>query len=119
VLRVEHSATADEQFAVAAAKVARECLDVASVDLADVDLILAAPPHPDFTATLASHLGFPATRICVAHDARTHTAALIGALHEAIARRRVRPGSNVLLLVAGAGITAGAALYRTPENPSE
>jgi 3-oxoacyl-[acyl-carrier-protein] synthase III len=119
VLRVEHSRTADEQFAVAAAKVARECLDVASVDLADVDLILAAPPHPDFTATLASHLGLPAQRICVAHDGRTHTAALIGALHEALSARRIQAGSNVLLLAAGAGITAGAALYRTPKNLSE
>ena len=119
VLRVEHSASMDEQFAVAGAKVARECLDNASVDVAKVDLIIAAPPHTGFTATLASHLDFPAEQISVAHDERVHTAALIAALHEATADGRVTPGSNILFVAAGAGITAGAALYRTPGNPAE
>ena len=116
LLRVAQSETMDEQFAVAAAKVARECLDIASIGLADVDLIVAAPPHPGFTATLASHLGFPVDRICVARDERIHTAALIAALDDAISEHRVAEGTNLLLVAAGAGITAGAALYRTPTS---
>lgn len=114
VLRVTQSEALDEQFAVAATKVALECLDIGSVGLSDIDLIIAAPPHPGFATALASHLGFPAEKITVAHDASVHTAALIAGWHEAIAENRVAPGGTVLLLAAGAGITAGAALYRTP-----
>jgi 3-oxoacyl-[acyl-carrier-protein] synthase III len=120
VLRVAQSDTMDEQFAVAAAKVARECLDIASVDLADIDLIVAAPPHPGFSAALASHLGFPAERISIATDERVHTAAIIGALHDAISAGRAVAGNKVLLIAAGAGITAGAVLYKMPgAGPAE
>jgi 3-oxoacyl-[acyl-carrier-protein] synthase III len=116
VLRVAQTDTLDEQFAAAAAKVVGECLDIASLDLTDVDLIVAAPPHPSFAATLASQLGYPPERISVASDERIHTAALIAAFQDAISKGRITAGSNVLLLAAGAGITAGAALYRTPGN---
>lgn len=114
VLRVAASDTLDEQFAVAAGKVVGECLDAASVDLAAVDVIIAAPPHPGFAVALASHLGVAAERISVARDERVHTAALIAALHDAISQRRAVAGSTVLLVAAAAGITAGAALYKVP-----
>jgi 3-oxoacyl-[acyl-carrier-protein] synthase III len=113
-MRIDASELADDAFAVAAAKVAHECLDTASIDLATVDLILAAPAHPGFKATLASHLGVPVERVVVAGEERSHTAALIAALHDATAAGRVGPGSTVLLVAAAAGITAGAAVYRTP-----
>jgi len=113
-LEITASDLMDETFAVAAAKVAFECLDRASTDLDSVDLILAAPARAGFTAGLASDLGVPVERIAVARDERIHTAALIAALHEATAADRLRPGSTVLLLAAGAGVTAGAALYRVP-----
>lgn len=113
-MRISASDAVGEVFAVAAAKVAQDCLDEASTDLAHVDLIVAAPAFPSFVATLASHLGVPAGRIAVAADERIHTASLIAALHGALADGRLRPGGRALLLVAGAGVTAGAALYRVP-----
>ena len=101
-------------FAVAGAKVAAECLDKASTDLADVDLVLAAPGRADFSAALASHLGVAPGRIVSAQDDKMHTGALIAAVHGAITGARLRPGSTVLLVAVGAGVTAGAALYRVP-----
>lgn len=113
-MHIVASESADDVFAVAAAKVALECLDTASTDIAAVDLIIAAPAHPGFAAGLSSHLGVPIERIVIGSDKLAHTAALIAGLHEATTAGRVGPGSNVLLIAAAAGITAGAALYRTP-----
>lgn len=113
-LHVVASKDTDEALAVAAAKVARECLDSAATDLAAVDLILAAPARATFTASLALHLDVAPDRIAVARDERIHTAALIVALHEATVDARLRPGSLALLVAVGAGVTAGAALYRVP-----
>lgn len=113
-LRVVASEAMDDVFATAASKVACECLDSASTDLTAVDLILAAPARAGFTAGLASHLGVAAEQIAVARDDRIHTASLIAALHDATVDARLRPGSAVLLVAAGAGVTAGAALYRVP-----
>ncbi len=113
-LQIEASGLVDDVFAAAAAKVAVECLDEASTDLAGVDLILAAPARPDFAAGLASRLGVPVERVAVARDDRIHTASLMAALHDATTAGRLRPGSTVLLVAVGAGVTAGAALYRVP-----
>jgi 3-oxoacyl-[acyl-carrier-protein] synthase-3 len=107
---------ADESLAVAAAKVVHECLDSASTSLAAVDLIVAAPARATFTASLALHLGVPLDRVAVARNERIHTAALIAALHEATVDGRLRPGSIALLVAAGAGVTAGAAVYRVPDS---
>jgi len=110
LLEIVSSPTLDEAYAVAAAKVVGECLDLASTDLASVDRIVAAPARPGFAAALAEHLGVAPDRIAVAPDEGTHTAALIAALHGA----GLEPGSQALLVAAGAGVTTGAALYRTP-----
>lgn len=113
-LQITASDLMDDAFAGAAAKVAFECLDRDSADLADVDLVLAAPARAGFTAGLASKLGVEGDRVAVARDELIHTAALIAAEHDATTAGRLRPGNTVLLLTAGAGVTAGAALYRVP-----
>jgi len=59
-------------------------------------------------------MGFSETQIIVAEDQRTHTASLAAAFDRASAQ--IRPGGRVLLVAAGAGITAGAALYRMPDG---
>ena len=105
----------DDVLAVAAAKVAHDCLATASLQPTDLDLIVAAPAHPAFAGILASQLGVAEERIALAREPSTHTAALISALHGARASGRAGPGSTVLLLAAAAGVTAGAALYRTPD----
>ena len=101
----------DEQFAAAGAEVARRCLREASLELTDIDVIVAAPARAGYRAALAARLGVPVERVAVAADQRMHTAALVAALREGA--DQLPPGGRVLLVAAGAGITAGAALYRT------
>lgn len=112
-LTFAQSPAMDSRFAEAAVSAVRDCLDSATMDLGEVDLIVAAPGRVGFTAALAAGLGVEAKRIAVAHDERVHTAALVAALHDASSTGRMGPGSTVLLVSAGAGGVAGAALYRT------
>ncbi len=114
VLNIEMADSMDQQFAAAAAKVATECLGSSSIQLSEVDMIVASPARPEFRASLAAQLGISADRIVVARDPHTHTAALIAGLDENAANApRAR---TLLFVVAGAGITAGAAIYR--ERPT-
>lgn len=110
VLRVRQSATMDERFATAGSEVARSCLREASLELADVDMIVAAPARQEYRAALATHLGVPVDRVTVADDERMHTASLAAAFH--CATEELPPGARILLIAVGAGVTAGAALYR-------
>ncbi|HWS92304.1 MAG TPA: 3-oxoacyl-[acyl-carrier-protein] synthase III C-terminal domain-containing protein [Mycobacterium sp.] len=110
VLRFNQSPEADEQFAAAAAKAARACLDEQSVRPADIDLIVTAPARPGYRAALSSLLGVPVEKVSVADDHRMHTAALAAALEPEV--EKLPAGARVLLVAAGAGVIAGAALYR-------
>jgi 3-oxoacyl-[acyl-carrier-protein] synthase-3 len=112
VLRFNQSAAMDEQFAAAAAEAARACLDAHSVQLSDIDLVVAAPARPGYRAALSSRLGIPVDQITVADDKRMHTAALAAAFDGQV--ERLPAGTQLLFVVAGAGVTAGAALYRQP-----
>jgi 3-oxoacyl-[acyl-carrier-protein] synthase-3 len=56
----------------------------------------------------------PVEQITVAADERSHTASLAGALHRSV--DRLPAGARVLLIAAGAGVTAGAVLYRQPRE---
>lgn len=109
-LEIVASDQMDEAYAAAGSKVALACLDSASTDLAAVDLVLAAPARPGFRAGLAANLDIPVERVAVAGDERIHTAALIAAIHDA----SLTPGSTVLVVAVGAGVTAGSVLYRVP-----
>lgn len=118
VLRFDGSAAMDEHFATAAAEVAGRCLRESSVELSDVDIVVAAPAHAEYRAVLAEKLGIPTDRIAVAHDERLHTAALPAALCDV--SDTLPAGDRILLVAAGAGVTAGAALYRKPvSQPSQ
>ena len=85
--------------------------------LGDIDAIVAAPARRAYRAALATRLGVPAERITVAKDARMHTASLAAALDDGDAR--AAEGGYVLLIAAGAGVTAGAANYRQPSLRSQ
>lgn len=111
VLRFCESDSVDEQFAAAGARVARACLDESSLALSDVDVIAAAPARRGYRAALAAQLGVPVERITVAADEKMHTASLVAALDRAVSQ--LPEGARVLLIAVGAGITAGAAIYRT------
>jgi 3-oxoacyl-[acyl-carrier-protein] synthase III len=110
-LGFSESAALDEQLAVAGAQVARSCLQEASLELSDVDFIVAAPARPGYRAALAAQLAVPIERIAAADDEAMHTAALVAALRSAT--EELPPGARVLIVAAGAGVTAGAAMYHT------
>jgi 3-oxoacyl-[acyl-carrier-protein] synthase-3 len=112
VLRFAASDEIDEQFAAAASQAVDENLRESALQLADIDVIVAAPARPRFRAGLATRLGVPEDQIVVAEDENAHTASLAAAFDRA--GHRIRPGGRVLLVAAGAGISAGAAIYRAP-----
>jgi 3-oxoacyl-[acyl-carrier-protein] synthase-3 len=116
VLRFNGSNAKEQRFAAAGAVAARGCLVKSSLGLDDVDVIVAAPPLREYRAALAAELGVPLERIIVAGDERTHTASLVAALHRVAGD--LPAGARVLLIATGAGITAGAALYRQPPGPA-
>ncbi|CQD15086.1 ketoacyl-acyl carrier protein synthase III [Mycobacterium lentiflavum] len=115
VLRFKQSAVMDDRFAAAAAEAARACLAAQSVRLSDIDMIVAAPARPVYRSALSLRLGVPIEKIGVADDERMHTGALAAAFERQAAR--LPAGAHVLFVVAGAGVTAGAALYRQPPPP--
>jgi 3-oxoacyl-[acyl-carrier-protein] synthase-3 len=115
VLRFGISEEHDEQLAAAAAQAADKCLRESALTLGDVDAIIAAPARSHYRAVLARHLGMPADRIIVADDERMNTASLAAAFDRAA--QQFRAGDRVLLIAAGAGIAAGAALYKVPQMP--
>jgi len=117
VLRFDQSGDMDERFAAAAAAAVRACLESQSARLADVDVIIAAPAAHGYRTALSARLGVPSEEITVADDQHMHTAALAAAFERKAEPQTV--GTQVLFVVAGAGPTAGAALYRRPPSAIE
>jgi 3-oxoacyl-[acyl-carrier-protein] synthase III len=109
VLRFDMSATADEEFADAAAQAVGRCLSESPLRIEDVDAIVAAPPRPEYRAALATRLETAPERITIADDEKLHTVSLASAFNDAAAK--LGSGKQVMLVAAGAGVTAGAALY--------
>lgn len=116
VLRFRESPAFDERLAAAAAQAVRDCLHDSGLTLSDIDVIIAAPGRRRYHAALATALEFSPERIVVAADEKTHTASLAVALERALNRLPI--GARVILVAAGAGVTAGAALYREPPIPN-
>lgn len=112
VLRFSESITKERQFATLGAAAARGCLAKSSLELDDIDAIVAAPGLPGYRAALATGLGVPVERITVAADEKTHTASLVAAFRGPAGQ--LPAGARILLIAAGAGSTAGAALYGQP-----
>lgn len=112
ILHINQSDSLDERYASASAAAVTSCLARAVRGLEEVDAIVAAPARPGYRTALAARLGIPETRIGVADDVRMHTAALVGALDHG--RHHRAAGTRTLIVAAGAGVTAGAALYEEP-----
>ncbi|WP_123024086.1 3-oxoacyl-[acyl-carrier-protein] synthase III C-terminal domain-containing protein [Mycolicibacterium stellerae] len=110
VLRFKVSASADESYADASAEAVDDCLTASSTDIESVAAIVAAPSGRRYRDALAARLGIPSELITVADDARMHTASLASAFKTAVAN--LDTGAHILLVAAGAGVTAGAAMYR-------
>jgi 3-oxoacyl-[acyl-carrier-protein] synthase-3 len=102
----------DHAAAAAAAKVVDEVLAEAGLRAADIDVTVAAPGSPVFVEALGAAAGLSPDRV-VASAPGMHTAGLLAAFGGARADGRLSPGSTALLVSAGAGIVAGACLYRS------
>jgi 3-oxoacyl-[acyl-carrier-protein] synthase III len=108
-----------EQHSGFAGAAGRWAADVASKLLADhglgpgdIDLVVANPLAPDFLDALAAALGIVAEKLVAPPNrAVVHTAAL-GVALEPVISRRWHEGKTMLLVSAGAGPIAGAALVR-------
>jgi len=95
-----------------AAEVAAKLLADHGMDPGDVDLVVANPLAPRFLDALAAGLGVAAgTLVAPANRDRVHTAALGVALEPVMAPGGLE-GRTMLLVSAGAGPIAGAALVR-------
>lgn len=114
VLRFDQSDDMDERFAAAAASAVCTCLESQSARLVDVDAIVAAPARHGYHSLLSDKLGVPVDKIIVADDQQMHTAALPAAFGPQAETLPV--GAQILFVVAGAGATGGAALYRQPPS---
>ncbi|GAB3231795.1 3-oxoacyl-ACP synthase [Mycolicibacterium hippocampi] len=114
VLRFSESEAKDDRYAEVAARAVHECLRGSELELEDFDAIVAAPAQPGFRTALADHLGVSGSHIVVADDAGMHTASLAAAFDRAAGG--VRRSGSILLVAAGAGITAGAGVYRFPPD---
>ncbi len=112
MLRFGVSDAVDDRLTAAAGRAVDECLREAGLQIDDIHAIVAAPARPDYRAGLAALLGVPRERIIVADDENVHTASIAAALDAAT--QRFQAGDRLLLVAAGSGIAAGAALYRLP-----
>ena len=106
----------DEAFyegaGVAAAKVAGQVLDDASLRADEIATVVLAPSHDTSVRTFADHSSIPSERVIVADDDRLHTASFAVALEAARRSGRLRPGDIALFVCVAAGVTAGACVYR-------
>lgn len=95
-----------------ASEVAAKLLADHGLTASDVDLVVANPLAPDFLDALAAGLGVaPGRLVAPSNGQRAHTAAL-GVALEPVIGRRDHEGKTTLLVSAGAGPVAGAALLR-------
>ncbi len=111
VLRIEQDPAFGERAAAWAGKAAASLLADHGVAPDDVDLVVASPLTAAFLDALPAHLGVDGERLVTVPGAeRVHTAALLVALAAAQEQGRLGDARRVLLVSAGAGIVAGAAI---------
>jgi 3-oxoacyl-[acyl-carrier-protein] synthase-3 len=102
----------DLRAAACAADAVAGLLADRDLKVSDVDLIVANPVRPDFLQGLAENLAVDdEVMVSVEGASGVHTAGLVVALDAAFASGRLRDAHRVLLVSAGAGVTAGAALW--------
>lgn len=95
----------------AAAVASLELLEHEGVEAADVDLVVASPDRDTYREAFSAETGIPCDRV-VSAGPRLHTVGFVAALEFASASGRLAASRTVLFVCGGAGVTAGAALYR-------
>jgi len=111
-LHVEIDAAFADRAATAAAEVAQAALSSAGLRPSDVSVTIAAPADPRFADAFSSLTGI-ADDVIQTAEPGSHTAAFLIALHAARSRGDLRPGGTALFVCAGAGVVAGACVYRS------
>lgn len=105
----------EPEFASEAGKIAAgaalEVLEHHGVDVADVDLVVASPSRGAYRGAFSAATGIPCDRV-VSAGPRLHTVGFVAALELASSSGRLAASRTVLFVCGGAGVTAGAALYR-------
>jgi 3-oxoacyl-[acyl-carrier-protein] synthase-3 len=113
VLRVETRPAFADRAGNCAAKAAAAVLADEGVSQDDLDLVVASPLTDRFREALVGYLGLPDEAVVrVPGAAAVHTAGLVLALQAAAEQGRLGASHRILLVAAGAGIVAGAALLR-------
>ncbi len=116
-LRIDEGPGFAEEAASCAVAVASRWLADNQLAPEDIDLVVANPLTPAFLDSLAAGIGIERDHVVSASaHTRVHTAGLAVALHEASSQGRLAGASKVLLVSAGAGVTAGAALLQGPAH---
>src|SRR6266511_1636477 len=111
LLRISQDPAFGDQAAAWAGKAAASLLADHGVAPGDIDLVVPSPLTATFLDALPAHLGVPGDRLVTVPGAdRVHTAGLLVALAAAHEQGRYDDARRVLLVSAGAGIVAGAAL---------
>ncbi|MBL8955643.1 MAG: ketoacyl-ACP synthase III [Myxococcaceae bacterium] len=97
--------------------VAEELVGAFGMKLADVDLVVPHQANRRLVDRLGRLCGIPQEKVMVNIERLGNTAgaSVALALEEALRTKRVKPGGKVLLVAAGAGYTAGAALLEVDE----
>jgi 3-oxoacyl-[acyl-carrier-protein] synthase-3 len=111
LLRIEEDPAFGERAAAWVGKAAAGLLADHGLRPDDIDLVVPGPLTARFLDALPAHLGMAGDRIVTVRGAgRVHTAGLLVALAAAQEQGRFQEARRVLLVSAGAGIVAGAAL---------
>ena len=99
---------------LAMAEACDEALSRAGVAAEDVDLLVPHQANLRIIEATAKHAGMPMSKVMVNVDrfGNTSSASIPLALDQAVAEGRVKPGSIVLLVAFGAGVTWGSAVLR-------
>ena len=97
--------------------VAEELLQAFGLTFAEVDLVVPHQANRRLVDRLGRLCGIPQEKVMsnIERLGNTAGASVALALEEALRTRRVKPGGKVLLVTAGAGYTAGAALLEVDE----
>lgn len=95
-------------------KVAREVLEIARVDAAEIDWLIPHQANIRIMQGTAKKLGLPLEKMVVTVDqhGNTSAASIPLALDQAVRDGRVKPGHNVMMEGVGGGFTWGAILVR-------
>ena len=97
-------------------EVAQEVLEAAGVSLSEVDLFIPHQANLRINQSFAKALNLPESKVFnnIQKYGNTTAASIPIALDEAVEKEIVGPGSTVMFLGLGAGVTWGAVLYRFP-----